>query len=34
MEAMNGELVLGARFPDRVEVPIQLAETKGRGVMA
>ena len=26
IEAMNGELVLAARFPDGVEVPIKLAE--------
>lgn len=26
IEAMNGELVLAARFPDGVEVPIRLAE--------
>lgn len=26
LEAMNGELVLAARFPDGVEIPIQLAE--------
>ena len=25
IEAMNGELVLAARFPDGVEIPIQLA---------
>jgi DNA-binding XRE family transcriptional regulator len=28
IEAMNGELVLAARFPDGVEIPIQLAETE------
>jgi DNA-binding XRE family transcriptional regulator len=28
IEAMNGELVLAARFPDGVEIPIQLAEAK------
>lgn len=27
IEAMNGELVLAARFADGVEVPIKLAET-------
>ena len=27
IEAMNGELVLAARFADGVEVPIRLAET-------
>lgn len=26
IEAMNGELVLAARFPDGIEVPIKLAE--------
>ena len=26
VEAMNGELVLAARFPDGVEVPIRIAE--------
>ena len=28
IEAMNGELVLAARFADGVEVPIKLAETE------
>ena len=28
IEAMNGELVLAARFPDGVEIPIQLAEAE------
>jgi len=28
IEAMNGELVLAARFSDGVEIPIQLAETE------
>ena len=28
IEAMNGELVLAARFADGVEVPITLAETE------
>lgn len=28
IEAMNGELVLAARFPNGVEIPIQLAETE------
>jgi len=26
IEAMNGELVIAARFPDGVEIPIRLAE--------
>ncbi len=29
IEAMDGELVLAARFADGVEVPIKLAETEG-----
>ncbi len=29
IEAMNGELVLAARFADGVEVPIKLTETEG-----
>ena len=28
IEAMNGELVLAARFSDGVEIPIQLAEAE------
>jgi len=28
IEAMNGELVLAARFPDGVEIPIQLTEAE------
>ncbi|MGH9322394.1 MAG: helix-turn-helix domain-containing protein [Vicinamibacteria bacterium] len=28
IEAMNGELVLAARFPDGVEVPIRLTEVE------
>jgi DNA-binding XRE family transcriptional regulator len=28
IEAMNGELVLAARFADGVEIPIQLAEAE------
>ena len=28
IEAMNGELVLAARFPDGVEIPIQLAQAE------
>jgi DNA-binding transcriptional regulator YiaG len=28
IEAMNGELVLAARLPDGVEVPIKLVETE------
>jgi hypothetical protein len=28
IEAMNGELVLAARFSDSVEIPIQLAEAE------
>jgi DNA-binding transcriptional regulator YiaG len=28
VEAMNGELVLAARFPDGVEVPIRIAEAE------
>ena len=28
IEAMNGELVLAARFPDGVEIPIQLADAE------
>ena len=28
IEAMNGELVLAARFDDGVEVPIRLAEAE------
>ena len=28
IEAMNGELVLAARFPDGVEVPIKLTEVE------
>jgi hypothetical protein len=28
IEAMNGELVLAARFSDGVEVPIRLADTE------
>lgn len=28
IEAMNGELVLAARFPDGVEIAIQLAEAE------
>jgi hypothetical protein len=29
LEAMNGELVLAARFDDGIEVPIKLTEVKG-----
>lgn len=29
IEAMNGELVLAARFSDGVEVPIRLADAEG-----
>jgi hypothetical protein len=28
IEAMNGELILAARFPEGVEIPIQLAEAE------
>jgi hypothetical protein len=31
IEAMDGELVLAARFPDGVEVPIRLAEADESG---
>ena len=31
IEAMNGELVLAARFSDGVEIPIQLAEAEDAG---
>jgi transcriptional regulator len=31
VEALNGELVLAARFADGVEVPIKLGETQGAG---
>jgi DNA-binding XRE family transcriptional regulator len=34
IEAMNGELVIAARFPDGVEVPIRLVEETLKAVTA